>query len=84
MDDEMRSQMPRDTEPNEEYKDDGRYLGANNNRSFKSGAQNFIDDSYTERSMKANNFAMSLKGNEEVIVPAHNLKKPIDFNTVDD
>lgn len=28
--------------------------------------------------------AMSMKGNEEIIVPAHGLKKPIDFNTVGD
>lgn len=27
---------------------------------------------------------MSLKGNEEIVVPALNMKKPIDFNTVDD
>ena len=92
MDDDMRSMHPLDTQPNEEYKDDGaggKFLQVNNNKSFKSGngaQQNFIDDSYTERSMRGGggNLAMSMRGNEEIIVPAHNMKKPIDFNTVDD
>jgi len=28
--------------------------------------------------------SINLRGNEELIVPAHGLKKPIDFNTVGD
>ena len=55
----------------EESKDEIRGIKENvNNRSFK--------EDYTERSI-----AQRLPKNaEEFVVPAHNMKKPIDFNTV--
>lgn len=77
----MRSQQPiRETEENEENKDERGGFPAN--KSFKSGMQ--YDENLTERNLRHQNLALSLKGNEEVVVPALNMKKPIDFNTVDD
>lgn len=77
--DEMRSQyMP--TGDNEEFKDDphqqhqlNKFEQMTDNRSFK-------ENQITDRSL----IPRQQRNNEDLIVPAHNLKKPIDFNTVND
>lgn len=40
-------------------------------------------ENYNEGSIQQNSLRL-VRNNEEMIVPAHNLKKPIDFNTVSD
>ena len=79
LDEDQRSMDP-ETQAHEEFKDDGQVSQAYlNNRSFR-----LEQDGYDDRKSAAQNNLRFTGNNEELVVPAHNLKKPIDFNTVGD